>query len=206
MRETLVAEIIRRAQLVTRLLVAIAGPPGSGKSTLADDLCARLNEAGMSSAVVPMDGFHLDNAVLDRLGLRHRKGAPETFDGEGFVRLVAALRQNRVPVEVPVFDRTQDRVIEGANKIMPEQRIVLVEGNYLLLNEVPWNRLPAMFDMTVFVDPGMDILKDRLVRRWIDNGHTPEAAEQRALSNDIPNAQRVMDDSVSADIVIGADT
>lgn len=206
MRETLAAEIIRRASSVTRLVVAIAGPPGSGKSTLADDLRARLNEAGLNSAVVPMDGFHLDNAVLDRLGLRHRKGAPETFDGEGFVRLVAALRQNRVPVDVPVFDRALDRVVEGDCAIMPEQRIILVEGNYLLLNEVPWNRLPAMFDMTVFVDPGMDILKDRLVRRWLDNGHTREAAEQRALSNDVPNAQRVLDNSMTADIVIGSDT
>ena len=204
MREALVAEIIRRAQSVARLVVAIAGPPGSGKSTLADEMCARLIRADIKTAVVPMDGFHLDNSILDRLGLRERKGAPETFDGEGFVKLVESLRGNHHAVDVPVFDRAQDRVIEGTNRIMPEHRIVLVEGNYLLLDEIPWNRLPEMFDMTVFVDPGMVVLKERLIRRWLDNNHTRAEAEKRALSNDIPNARRVLDNSAPADFVIGA--
>lgn len=205
MRDALAADIIRRAQSVPRLVVAIAGPPGSGKSTLAEDLRARLIGAGLSPAVVPMDGYHLDNSDLDRLGLRQRKGAPETFDGEGFVKLVAALRLNKVPVEVPVFDRAKDKVVKGESAIMPEHRIILVEGNYLLLNETPWNQLSGLFDMTVFINPGMENLKKRLIHRWLDNGHTQEEAKQRAMSNDVPNAQRVLNNSMAADIVIGAE-
>lgn len=203
MREALVIEIIRRSKTVSRLLVAIAGPPGSGKSTLADVLCARLNAENASSVVLPMDGFHLDNTILDQLGLRHRKGAPETFDGDGFVNLVSTIKESRESVDVPVFDRARDRVVDGVSRITPDHRIILAEGNYLLLDENPWAQLLPLFDMTVFVNPGIDILTERLIRRWLDNGHTYDEAEKRALSNDIPNAQRVLDQSVAAEFQVG---
>lgn len=128
-KEAIVQAIRERGQQGNRVLVAIAGPPGSGKSTFAQELAMRL---GQDAAVLPMDGFHLDNATLDRMDLFQRKGAPETFDSEGFVRLVRALR-TQDSVAYPTFDRQNDRTIPDGGKIHAATRFVLIEGNYLLL-------------------------------------------------------------------------
>ena len=194
--------IIERAKARDRFLVAITGPPGSGKSTSADALRALLVERGLKAKVVPMDGFHLDNTILDKLGLRHRKGAPDTFDAEGFVELVGALRHTDQPVRIPGFDREQDRVVEDQYFVEPEDQIILIEGNYLLLRSEPWNRLLEHFDLTIFLNPGIEILERRLIQRWLDHDHTHEEAVQRARSNDIPNAEYVLENSARADIDI----
>lgn len=195
--ETIIEAIDARAGQ-DRVLVGIAGAPGSGKSTLASDLAARL---GDTAAVLPMDGFHLDNATLDGMGLLHRKGAPQTFDGRGFVHLVQALR-NHETVRYPIFDRSQDRTVPDGGEIHAGIRTVLIEGNYLLLRSRPWADLQDLFDLTVFLDIPRETLQGRLVSRWLDHGLEPAAALARAEGNDMKNADLVCSGSVRADITL----
>ncbi|MFN4129508.1 MAG: nucleoside triphosphate hydrolase, partial [Paracoccaceae bacterium] len=186
-----------------RMVVAIAGAPGAGKSTLAEALCLSLNtrRAGVA-AVMPMDGYHLDNALLDKRGLRARKGAPQTFDVDGLARDLARLRAADRPVILPVFDRDLDLARAGAREVGPEVPVILIEGNYLLLDQAPWRDLAPMFDMTVFVQVPEAELERRLIARWRHHGHDPEAARARALGNDIPNARLVAGRSRPAGITI----
>lgn len=179
-----------------RRLIAIAGAPGSGKTTLAADLVKAL---GPGAALVPMDGFHLDNRVLDARGLRARKGAPETFDATGFLHMVRRLA-SEPEVIVPVFDRDRDIAIAGAQVVGPDTETAVVEGNYLLLDTRPWSDLRPLFDLSVFLDVDEDELEDRLVRRWRAHGHDAEAARTRALGNDLPNARLVARQSAEADL------
>ncbi len=169
---------------------------------MADGLCAVLQGRGESASVVPMDGFHLDNTILEARGLLPRKGAPQTFDADGFLVMVKRLHAAHADVVIPVFDRTLDKAIAGASLVSQTDRFVIVEGNYLLLNDPPWNELPALFDRTVFIDTPMEELRARLVRRWLDHGLDAQAAEIRAQSNDLPNAEQVVAFSVPADITI----
>jgi pantothenate kinase len=197
----LAATLFRKAHGRKRLVVAIAGPPGAGKSSFVEAL-APLLPAG-SVAIVAMDGFHYDNAVLDRSGLRHRKGAPETFDFDGFRHVLERLARADAPVAVPIFDRVADLARAGAAIVEPDTRFVLVEGNYLLLDESPWYGLAPLFDYTIFLDVPRGELAHRLVRRWIDHGMDEKTARERAFSNDMPNAERVLAARRKADTVIG---
>ncbi len=186
-----------------RLIVAIAGPPGAGKSTISEYLRDAINKGGVGPAViVPMDGFHLDNAILDERGLRSRKGSPPTFDCAGFAVLLERLKNTSEDVVIPVFDRTLDLARAGASIVRTDHRILLIEGNYLLLNQEPWTRLAPFFDMTIFLDVPLVELERRLIQRWLDHGHTRDAARERALSNDIPNAELVVSSSSEADYVV----
>jgi pantothenate kinase len=180
-----------------RVLIAIAGPPGAGKSTLA----AALADQVAGAAVVPMDGFHLDNMVLEQRCLLARKGAPESFDAAGFLNMVTRLKRGE-EVVIPVFDRARDIAIAGARVIGPEQRVLLIEGNYLLLDRAPWNGLAGCWDLTIGIEVPLPELEARLVQRWRDHGLMQAAAVARAMGNDIPNAQLVVAGSVSADLVI----
>ncbi|MQX45976.1 nucleoside triphosphate hydrolase [Sinorhizobium medicae] len=200
--KSLVDEILKRAAQPGRFIAAIAGPPGAGKSTLSEALAGAIAEAGGSAAVLPMDGFHMDNAVLVEKGLLARKGAPETFDVRSFLATLAAVRADDGEVLVPVFDRSRELAIASARIIAPQTRIVLVEGNYLLLDEAPWTRLDGAFDYTIFVDPGLEVLERRLLQRWSDHGFDDEAARSKAYGNDIPNARRVVERRRPADTVI----
>ncbi|WP_424993584.1 nucleoside/nucleotide kinase family protein [Oceaniradius stylonematis] len=186
-----------------RLMVAIAGPPGSGKSTLATELVDALNEGGGgSAALLPMDGYHLDNRILEQKGLLARKGAPETFDADGFCRMVALIRGAQGDVVHPVFDRKADLAIAGAAIIARSVEVVVIEGNYLLLCDEPWRGAQAHYDLTVFVAPAMPTLSERLVERWLALGHDRDAAIGRAERNDLPNAGLVLEQSVGADIIL----
>lgn len=196
------AQLFRRAAGRQRLIVAIAGPPGSGKSTLAEALHDALVAGGQSAAVVAMDAFHFDDAVLQARGQRDRKGAPETFDVAGFENLLGRLRAREADVAVPVFDRSIEIARAGGAIVGAEARIILVEGNYLLLDEEPWRRLGPMIDVSIFLDVPQDELERRLIRRWLELGRSPEEARAKALSNDIPNALRVMERRRPADLVI----
>lgn len=203
-KERHAAIMLRVAELAKgrpRTVVAVAGPPASGKSTIAATLAAQLNASGITAKVVPMDGFHLDNAVLQERALFARKGAPETFDAEGFIALIERLRAGG-EVSIPLFDRKRDMSIADADTVPADCAVVIVEGNYLLFDEPPWNRLADLWDLAISLEVTADELRDRLVRRWIDHGMTPEAALARTESNDLPNAARVRNASLPADLVI----
>ena len=177
-------------------MVALAGPPGAGKSTLADVLVRERD-----ALVVPMDGFHLDNRILDARGLRARKGAPETFDAAGFLALLRRVRGGE-DVVAPVFDRARDLAVAGASHVPARAKLVVVEGNYLLLDRPVWREMAALFDLTVLLSPPMAVLEERLVRRWLDHGLAPGDARARAMGNDIPNARTVLRESAGAHLTI----
>lgn len=193
---------LRRAEGARRFLVGIAGPPGAGKSTLADALRDALLQRGETAEVLPMDGFHMDNGILEARGLLSRKGAPETFDVRGFADIVAAVRAAREEVLVPVFDRSQEIAIASARAVETGTRFVLIEGNYLLLNEEPWSRLAHMFDLTVFVGPSYTVLEERLRQRWVHYGLDEAGIEWKLYGNDLPNGRRIIENSREADIHI----
>jgi pantothenate kinase len=187
-----------------RRIVAIAGAPGSGKSTLSEQLVARLNEgAEGSAALLPMDGYHYDDCVLIERDSRGRKGAPETFDVLGLLHMLDRLKRNQEDeIVVPVFDRDLEMSRAGARTIPRVVRALIVEGNYLLLDQEPWSSLRAMFDMTVAVDAPEDILRQRLIERWQGYGLTPLEIKAKVEGNDLPNGRYVMSKSRPADVVL----
>ncbi|MEJ6397881.1 AAA family ATPase [Yoonia sp. 208BN28-4] len=192
---------LRKSQ--DRVIVAISGAPGSGKSTLAEELARRLNMQKCPAMVVPMDGFHLDNGILDARGFRNRKGAPETFDADGFVYLIRRLRTG-LEVIAPTFDRPRDLSVAGAIEIPASCPVIIVEGNYVMLNEAPWTDLETLWDLTVHLHVPMPELRARLIQRWLSHNLSRAAATRRAESNDIPNAQRVVDHVLPCDVTFGA--
>ena len=156
--ECIAASVLEARGDQCRFLVAIAGPPASGKSTLSKALSNYLNEIiDLRSVVVPMDGFHLDNDCLKDLKLLHRKGAPETFDFDSFFRLLRRLEISDQPIYYPIFDRALDKVIAGRSAVYPRDQVILVEGNYLLLDEQPWSQLNLLFDYSIFLDTPVTI-------------------------------------------------
>ncbi len=195
---TLAATIFKRAAKAKRFIVAIAGPPGAGKSTLAEELCAVLPEH--SAIVVPMDGFHYDNVILEQRGLRSRKGAPETFDVAGFEHLLRRIRGGEPDIAIPVFDRNLELARAGAAIVGRDIKFVLAEGNYLLLDEAPWFGLAALFDLTVFIDVPRAELERRLLLRWHEHGRSDEDARSWVASNDLPNVDRVLEQRREADL------
>jgi pantothenate kinase len=197
---TIAAAIFKHAGKQKRVIVAVAGPPGAGKSTIAAELAGVLPEG--SAAVVPMDGFHYDDVVLEAKGLRPRKGAPETFDFDGYETLLKRLQAGDVDVAIPVFDRTIELSRAAAAIVPREAKFVLTEGNYLLLDEEPWLRLAPLFDFTVFLDVPRDELERRLIQRWLDHGRTPEDGRNWVNSNDLPNVDRVLGRRRKADLTV----
>jgi len=200
--DAIVGEILRRAGKARRFLVAVAGPPGAGKSTLADALRDALAARGESAEVLPMDGFHMDNGILTARGLLPRKGAPETFDARGFIDIVDALRAGEEEVLVPVFDRAREIAIAAARAVPAETRFILAEGNYLLLNEAPWDRLAGRFDFTIFVGPPAEVLEERLRQRWVFYGLSEEEIRWKLHGNDLPNGRRIVENTRAADLRI----
>ncbi|WP_025156274.1 nucleoside/nucleotide kinase family protein [Leifsonia aquatica] len=175
----------------TRAVLGIAGSPGSGKTTLARAVTTRANAlAGGTVAVhVPMDGFHLANSTLDALGRRSRKGAIDTFDGWGYRALVRRLiRESDHTVYAPAFDRTVDEPVAGSVAVGPEVRLVVTEGNYLLIDAEPWAGIPALLAETWFVATPAAERESRLVERHTRHGRTPQAARAWAREVDGANA------------------
>ena len=194
----LAALIRAKAGGQARFITAVAGPPGSGKSTFAGDVVAAL---GAGARAVPMDGFHYDDAVLAQRGLQSRKGAPETFDVGGFIHLMGRLRAGG-DVAIPVFDRQMELSRAAADVVSDADQFLVVEGNYLLLDEQPWTALAPFFDLTVFIDVPEAELDRRLLNRWAHFGKTPAAARAWIDGNDMPNIRRVQAASRAADIQI----
>lgn len=201
-----------------RVFIGVVGSPGSGKSTLAAAVCRRLNAAaGADVAVVfPMDGFHYYRAQLDEFPdpeeARRRRGSPFTFDAEAFVSRVRATKTNLDDVTlVPAFDHEVHDPEEDAIAISPSHKVVIVEGNYLLLAQEPWRRLwvdgdgdeeEALLSETWFVDTSVDAAMERVVRRHVAVGRTPEEAKRRADGNDRPNGELVWANREAADVIV----
>lgn len=192
--ESIFARVHTLTSTDTRTIIAIGGPPASGKSTLAEQLQLRLNEASLPCGLVPMDGFHLDNETLIARGHLSRKGAPETFDTEGFMALIQKLTHER-EIPVPLFDRERDCVIKDAVCITAKHHYVVVEGNYLFLNEGLWRDLQSYWSLSVFIAPPLQVLEQRLMQRWLEHGLDEAAAKARTLTNDIPNAKLILSQS-----------
>lgn len=193
-----------RAAGGARVIAAIAGAPGSGKSTLADKLVGKLNarQAGLA-AVLPMDGYHYDDLYLVPAGLRPRKGAPMTFDVGGLFHTLKRLRaRDEAEVAVPVFDRKIEIARAGARLIPRDVPVIVVEGNWLLLKQAPWDRLRPMFDVTVMVEVPEHVLRARLRGRWERLGLVEAEIIEKLEENDLPNGRWVRDGSIPADHVI----
>ena len=134
--------------------------------------------------------------------MRNRNGAPETFDAAGFIYLVRRLKAG-VDVYAPIFDRVRDISIAGAVEVPAKTPVVIFEGNYLLLDEAPWTDLAPLWDLTVSLNVPLPELRARLIQRWLSHNLSRAAATRRAESNDIPNAERVIDHSLPPDLTIG---
>ena len=195
-------DLIGRAGDARRFLIAVAGPPGAGKSTFADKLVQALRGRGEQAEVLPMDGFHMDDAVLKEKGLLSRKGAPETFDIRGLADILTAVRQAEEEVLVPVFDRSRELAVAAARIISPEHRFIVVEGNYLLLKEERWAGLAGLFDYSIMLTPPYDVLEQRLVDRWRHFGLSEDAVETKVAGNDLPNGHWILAGSRTADLTL----
>jgi pantothenate kinase len=196
--------LVNRARLLAvpgrRALLGITGAPGAGKSTIAERLVAELGE---SARLVAMDGFHLAQAELNRLGRAERKGAPDTFDALGYVALLARLRRadERV-VYAPLFDRSLEEPIACAVPVPREIPLVVTEGNYLLVTDGDWAGVRPQLDECWFVDPGESRRVDWLVARHERYGRSRDEAHGRALGSDQRNAEIIAATRDRADLVI----
>ncbi len=186
---------------VPRRLLGIAGAPGSGKSTRAATLAHALGNS--RAIVVPMDGFHLAQAELERLGRAGRKGAPDTFDAWGFVALLARLREATEPVTyAPQFRREIEEPIAGAIPVPCEVPLVIVEGNYLLVDNGPWAKVRGLLDECWYVEVDEAVRMDRLVARHGAFGRNAEQARAFAYGSDQANADVIAATRGRADVVV----
>jgi pantothenate kinase len=193
-QNNIISSILKAPLKKGRRFVAIVGPPASGKSTLAKELQRQIP----SSCVVPMDGFHLSNEELKVLGLSERKGSAETFDVDGLELLLGKIL-NGGNIMFPTFDRSIDSVIPNGGMVNSEDHTILVEGNYLILNKVPWNRLSVYWDFSIMLKIPFEILEKRLMERWRANGFDVNQAALKAKNNDLPNAMFIENNSMEAD-------
>jgi len=187
-----------------RRFIAIAGAPGSGKSTFATEVCAALEARAPGAAgVLQMDGFHYDDAVLRAKGRLPWKGAPDTFDIGGLRSTLQRLRDpSEGAVAVPVFDRGLELSRAAARIIPPEVRLVITEGNYLLLDREPWRALAPLFDLTVYLSVSEEELRRRLKKRWVGFGLSPEEIRFKLEENDVPNGRAVIEESLPANLIV----
>jgi pantothenate kinase len=192
----------------SRAILGITGSPGAGKSTLVDVLVERIRAIKGDEWVahIPMDGFHLADAQLERLGARGRKGAPDTFDAAGYAHLLERVkREIDHPVYVPGFDRTLEQPLAAALVVLPSARLVVTEGNYLLLDDPDWTRARRAIDAVWFVASEEAMRVERLVARHIQFGKTPNEARAWVATTDQRNAELVAGTASKADRVIAND-
>ena len=180
-----------------RYLFGIVGPPGSGKSTLA----ARVGTE-LGAPVVAMDGFHLPNTVLRARGLLQVKGAPETFDAAAFLATVSVIRNAADRVSCPAFDRTIDATVADRVTVGLEDTVVVVEGNYLLLDRAPWGALAGIFDAIAYLDVPGDLRRERLIARHVEFGRDRADAVEFVDRSDEANAALVEASRTRADLVV----
>lgn len=188
-----------------RIVIAIAGPPGCGKSTMAELLQSRLTtKLGLTAQIIPMDGFHYDNKILKQFGISDKKGAPQSFDVEGLKFTLERLSESYMheDVAIPTFDRDNDFSRSSARLIYQGTSVLLVEGNYLLMNKYPWTKLSQYFDLTSMIVCDEDKLRERLIDRWVDLKHSDAEATAKVEGNDLYNAKLVIEYSNQADYTL----
>ncbi|MEQ8145020.1 nucleoside/nucleotide kinase family protein [Streptomyces sp. OP7] len=202
-------DLLHRARALPRngrrAILGIAGSPGAGKSTLAERLVRELNGAAEPwVAWVPMDGFHLADAELDRLGRRDRKGAPDTFDAAGYAALLGRLREegDDEVVYAPGFERDLEQPLAGAIPVPPAARLVVTEGNYLLLGTGAWSRVRPLLDEVWFCAPDEEERLRRLIARHERFGKSHEEAVAWVERSDERNAALVAATRDRADLVV----
>lgn len=190
-----------------RIAVGLAGGPGVGKSTLAAELVAMLNAVRPgSAALVPMDGFHIKHATLEAMGEVDYKGAPHTFEGAEFVSFLHHLKHATTPVSGPGYSRKIEDTIDDAFTVQPEARILIVEGNYLLLTQGPWAGVKSLLDYAVFLSVPRDLVEARLLKRHAAEGlFSQERNRAHIARNDLPNYDLVEASRERADVVIALD-
>ena len=199
-------DLFRRARNLMsdgRAVLGVCGAPGAGKSTLARQLAEAV---GPSAVVVPMDGFHLHDDELARMGLSDRKGAPETFDVAGYTALLRRIRsETDHTVYAPEFDRSRELSVAGAIAVRPQHRLVVTEGNYLLYDGPGWSDVLPLLDEAWYVEGDDQVRLERLVRRHIRHGKPPALAQRWATVSDQANADLVARTRAAADVLVEID-
>jgi pantothenate kinase len=187
-----------------RYLIGIVGKPGAGKSTLSAYLLEELRSSEVT--VVPMDGYHLSNAVLQALGRADRKGAPDTFDVAGFASLLQRIRHEKsADVYYPVFDRSIEESIAAQGVVTKETKVVIVEGNYLLHDSGGWEVIAELLDELWFIDVADEKRLERLIARHIAYGKSPADAQSWSRGSDEVNARTIATGRSRAHAVIALD-
>ncbi|MEO8758371.1 MAG: ATP-binding protein [Devosia sp.] len=183
-----------------RHVLALAGGPGTGKSTLATKLVAAL---GPVAAYVPMDGFHMKHAKLEALGTAADKGMPHTFEGAAFADFLGALKAATGPMSGPGYSRKIEDVVDDAFSVPATTRLLVVEGNYLLLSMAPWRRVRPLLDRAVFIEVPREMVRARLMKRHAEEGLFGEERNRAHIERvDLPNYDVVMGSKPKADIAI----
>jgi pantothenate kinase len=183
-----------------RVILGITGPPGAGKTALAESVASAFADA----VQLPMDGFHLADVELQRLGTLDRKGAIDTFDAYGYLALLQRIRtQPQHIAYAPAFDRTIEQPVAGSIPVTPEHRLVVTEGNYLLDDDEPWPAIRAQLSEVWFIDVPRDERRRRLIARHVTFGKSPGDADAWVREVDERNAERIESTRDKADFVVG---
>ena len=171
-----------------RTLIGIVGKPGAGKSTVVEQIQKEFQPQEVS--IIPMDGFHLSNEELIALGRRERKGAPDTFDVEGFISLIGRVKNdNQVDHKFPIFYRELEASIDNEGLVPKESKVVVIEGNYLFSQEHNWEGIFPLLDHSWFIEIDDEIRMQRLIARHIKYGKSPAEAKQWSRGSDETNAE-----------------
>ena len=200
------------ASRTTPVVIGVVGAPGAGKTTLVESLVAELNKdtpdpEQQAYAHVPMDGFHLSDQELTRLGVLDRKGAPETFDADGYAALLQRLRSARkAVVYAPGFERTIEQPIAGVIPVFPTATTILTEGNYLLLDRPEWESVRNQCNEIWYCEQDNDLRVERLIQRHIQFGKSPAEAEAWVHTVDEKNAELIQATRANADLVVTLET
>ena len=207
--EAALSLLINRARILStttprRVVLGLAGGPGVGKSTLAVEIVKNLNGAGPGfAAFVPMDGFHMRHAKLETLGTVRDKGAPHTFEGAEFAEFLGRLKSADCAVSGPGYSRKIEDVVDDAFTVPPEVKIMVTEGNYLLLDSAPWDAVKSLLDLAVFIDVPRETVRNRLMNRHAEEGlFSVERNREHVNRVDLPNYDLVTLSRTRADLVI----